>query len=213
MSQLHVRALAPSEQQIAHVARKLRNAVYAQRALIVVMLVFGVPLLALGPAAFASLMFVMGGGGWTFWYRIGWVTILPLLFWLETRSHGHWGEEALVEYNPDNPIEVIGGYQGGQLIFITILSLLGPGLVLGAWRRIRGQWRHRKTSVHRCAEAAAQLLRADGGVDIFTLQKQGESFEDVLSVVEYLVHYDWAGAGKDGTRVWVLTDAKRVLED
>jgi hypothetical protein len=56
------------------------------------------------------------------------------------------------------------------------------------------------------------LLRADGGVDIFTLQKPGESFEDVLSLVEYLVRYDWVGAGKEGTRVWVLTDARSVLE-
>jgi hypothetical protein len=195
------------------IVRRLRARVNAQRFVIALQLLFGVPLLVVGPAVFAGLFWFVGprvgaavNYATPFWVCL--IVVPPILFMLEIASQGRFAEDAAVEYDND----AMRDRASGQMIVLIIFSLLGPGLVLGAWRRLRGQLDHRAAPLDRCAQLLAQLLAADGGVDIFSLQQPGESFDQLLTVIEYLVHYDWAGVGSGGRRVWVLGDGRKVLE-
>jgi hypothetical protein len=210
------RQLSPDD--LRHVAHCLQRRVTAQRILITVMTLVGVPLLAVGPAIAAGLIWLTsvrystGGMAYQPLFWICFVILTPILFLLEIGTKGKFAEDAVVEVDDVDPrVSIMAGSSGAELVILVIFSLLGPGLVLGAYRRLSGQLQHRAAPHDRCAEVAGQLLLAEVGVDIFSLQKPGEKFEDLLTVVEYLVHYDWAGVGRGGKRVWILTDAKQHL--
>jgi hypothetical protein len=203
--------LKRTQADVATVRGKLRARVNSQRVLIAFQLLFGVPLMFLGPGLLSTLIWLKTVGMASFLplFAIISLAMIPLLLLAEARSSGKFAENIVSDYDPGwNPLT---RRTGGQMVAVVIFSTFGPGLVMGAVRRIRGQLQHAAAPLYRCAEVAAQLLSYDGGVDIFTVEEQGESFEDLLTVIEWLVHYNWVGVGSQGRRVWILSDAKKTL--
>ena len=220
---IRIAASSPQRRQLTgeagpHIRRCLQRRVNTQRALIAAMMLFGIPLLAVGPAVAATFIIILdaryGKGDLTFsayFWNCAWI-VVPILFFLEMKTKGTFAEKAGISLDEFDPrLSLLSGSTGAELVVLVIFSLLGPGLILGAAKRIRGQLINRAAPMARCTEVVAQLLQADIGVSIFHLQKSGELFEDLLTVIEYLVHYEWASASKSGDKVWILSDAKNRL--
>jgi hypothetical protein len=199
---------AVSEEKVAAIAGRLRRRALRRRALIAVMLIVGVPMLAVGPAVVAGALWLFGVGRYStlFWTGFLWVT--PLLMLLDVYTHGRAGEQAVVAAEHGTPKlgALTGGYAGAQIVLFLVFALFGPGLVVAAVRRLRGEMRYGTAPVERCAEVAAQLLRVPGGVDVASL-----TGPEVEAALAYLVHYDWAGVGGGGRRAWILSDARGTL--
>jgi hypothetical protein len=203
---------------LRHIKSRLQLRVLNQQILIVLMTLIGLPLVVAGAALFAGIIFaisIRASNGALAYRSLFWFCLIiatPLLFLLEISTRGKFAEEAVAEAdNVDPRVSFMAGTSGAEFVIVMIFSLLGPGLILGAYRRLRGQLQHRGAPIDRCAEVAGHLLLADVGIDLLSLKKPGESTVELLTVVEYLVHYDWAGLAHDGKRVWILTDAKKPL--
>ena len=203
---------------LRHIKSRLQQRVLNQQILIVLMIFLGLPLLAAGAAVFAGIIWAISirySTGTMGYQSLFWLCLFiatPLLFLLEISTRGKFAEETVAKVDDVDPrVSILAGTSGAEFVIVMIFSLLGPGLILGAYRRLRGQLQHRGAPIDRCAEVAGHLLLADVGIDLLSLKKPGESTAELLTVVEYLVHYDWAGLAHDGKRVWILTDAEKPL--
>jgi hypothetical protein len=92
------------------------------------------------------------------------------------------------------------------------IMLFGPRNVMQAWHG----WDQRKALANvdraRAAEALDQLYAAEGGVQTSVLARKDEMPEALALVLRYLILHDWIGLSKDGTRVWMLTDARKRFD-
>src|SRR5581483_4979547 len=169
--------------------------------------VFGVPLLFLGPMFVALLLWLRHGPKGSYW---AWVfdcapLVIPALLLLEIASSGKYLED-LAGRLDDSPF--VRRRSGGVIIFF-FFSLLGPGIVMAAFRRWQRLKKHVGASRDRAAQTLSDLYKADGGVDIFTLLRPQEDLGELMPVLEYLVDYDWIGASKMGDRIWLLSEGRK----
>jgi hypothetical protein len=98
------------------------------------------------------------------------------------------------------------------MFVLLVVSLLGPGLLVMAYRKLSSVARFRSVSRERAADMLGQMLAVNQGVDIFAILKPGEKLDDVMPTLEYLSHYDWIGISKECDRVWASTEGREKLK-
>jgi hypothetical protein len=178
------------------------------------MLLIGIVALFVGPAVLAgaavgveSRMHVMHALSWWAMFGIVCAAVVPLLFWLENRTRGQWFEEELRGGSGATISQALFAPMTSNIgvgaAAIVEIMLWGPRLVIGA----RQRWKTRvaTATLHDAAAIIGFLRHFDGGVAVNELPTV-----QPLRVMGYLVSRDWVGVSKDGQRVWLLGDAKKI---
>src|SRR4051794_2332076 len=132
------------------------------------------------------------------------VCIIPLLFLLEWATRGLFFEN-VAESAGDS---YFGRRMAGRAFLIEML-LWGPRMLLSAGRRLRSGATYRGVDRALAAQMLAKLVRSDEGIPI------GQVFDAsnpvAVPTLTYLTYFDWVDLSKNGDRIWVLSDARKVL--
>ncbi len=174
---------------------------------------FIVPLLA---ASIAYGIFEKSGVDLPFaiclWAAI--VVIAPLLYWLEWRTRGDFAMDTLgQEFH--GPASSYGEWRArGVLltgVFWTELALIGPRLLLGAWRENHRRRPFRHVDRGRACDILHILLNRDDGIETAALIHPHEPPADFRLTLRYLQHHLWIDLSRPGDRAWLPSEARRAL--
>ncbi len=161
------------------------------------LLLIGIPSLAVGPA------------------------IIALLFWLERRwganylkDAAHWSgvtgsSGGLITMSMPQWQAMAGMYGGDPDVVGAIyleICLWGPRMVLSALDKIR-----RAVNRPRASAILADLRDREHGLTLDQLQHPDEDTGQFLVALAYLLTYDWIAASRDGKKVWIGSDSRRIL--
>jgi hypothetical protein len=138
---------------------------------------------------------------------------LPILFALEWATRGSFMESAMDGLG--DPDTIAGRYahtRGGVAVLLTEISLWGPRMVIAGARRLAAAARLGKAPQAPAAALLAVMLRQEDGMSSGQALTQSgldaDSFGDALG---YLTFHEIVGISKDGTRLWVATEARKRL--
>lgn len=194
------------------------------------MFLLGLPASLLGPAVVATL-FWMACLPWGYWFPwptfFGWTALimLPGLYLLEIRTAGNYLSERVPDIAPLPPV-ARGIFTLGEVgaiaalatnprttsALFTELFLFGPRLVVGAFRQLRLRRYVRGADLRRAASVLGTLCELNDGIPAQDLLREGESSRALAATLAYLAFYEWIGVGNRGTKVWLPTEARRLLE-
>lgn len=137
---------------------------------------------------------------------------IPLLFVLEYATRGMFYD------GPDGAhVDSMGGdspaNRAGAFALMIEISLWGPRMVITGFKRLRDEGRFGNAARKAGAQLVTCLLQTEEGSmnsgQIFT--RCGLTDELFTEALAYLSYHDRIGIAKDGTRIWVLSEAKRRL--
>ena len=205
-----------------------RGTLFYLKALMVILL--GLPVSLLGPAVVATL-FWLACLPWGYWFPwttfFGWAALimLPGLYLLEIRTAGNYLSERVTDIAPLPPV-ARGIFTLGEVgaiaalatnprttsVLFTEVFLFGPRLVVGAIQQLRLRRYARGADLHRAAAVLGTLRELHDGIPAEDLIGENESARALAPTLAYLAFYEWIGVGNRGTRVWLLTEARRILD-
>ena len=147
------------------------------------------------------------------WWAYFWMTAavaVPILFLLERATRGKLLDEAASHFEGTNPMSqrILG--RGMFFIVLIEMGLWGPRSLTRAIRRMSGSKSMAGADRNTAATILANLLRGNEGLPIG--QALAGLPENLSSdALAYLAYYDWVDIAKDGSRVWILSDARKQL--
>jgi hypothetical protein len=106
--------------------------------------------------------------------------------------------------------EVIA-YQRTPFSGLVEFLLIGPNLAVRSYRKLKLRKLIGAGQLDRIVEITEVLSRLQGGAETEKLLAEKESRQQLSCELAYLVFFDWAGVAADGTKVWLLTEARREL--
>lgn len=186
----------------------------------------GIPLALGGPVLFAIVMTLLGWAyDWSFSYFIVWLLLGLALFgalaWRITQrvNADVFTEDMmnLVGEQPDFPKEDLSLTDiVGQEPKAALDILLGPlshgsERLYEAWRLMQARKQFGPDKLQRAAEVIRDLSTYSGGIPWTDLRGPSESIHDLLQVLGYLKASDWISVGKDGQKVWLVSDARKAV--
>jgi hypothetical protein len=145
------------------------------------------------------------------------LVVVPTLFAIEFVTRGRFLEEATDPLGLDGSSRLTRGFlysywEGIGLVILLEIFLWGPRMTMAATRRLRAASAFATFSPAAGAAVLGALLPHDDGqpaADImFQAQLDPSASSDALA---YLAFHDYVGIAKDGTRVWLNTDARKRL--
>jgi hypothetical protein len=145
--------------------------------------------------------------------------VLPILFFFEWLTRGKFF---------DNTVETLGdlggyGVYGGMYAYAVRgrlavgamaveICLWGPRMVIAGFRRIAALARVKPTDHAPAANVLAQLLRQEEGLPTATVMTGAQLDPDTFShALAYLTFHEITDISKDGSRLWVLSEARKKL--
>ena len=135
--------------------------------------------------------------------------LLPVLFLIEWVTRGRLFDNT-VEAMDDMPLGVERRLVGGA--FLAEMCLWGPRMITAGFRNLAGLARHRDADRVLAAAIIATLLNRGEGVGVVELYAHAQGRDDAFGrVLAYLLFYELIGMSKNGDRLWLLSDAKKVL--
>jgi hypothetical protein len=152
------------------------------------------------------------------WTSVYWWTVfigVPVAFLLEHMTRGRMLNDAYEDIDYSSGFEL--NVRGRAMFFMFILdsALWGPRMVMAGTKRLRG----RKAHVHADRDLAARLLatlyQREEGMntgDLFAAAASGASDDAFGDALAYLAFFDWIAIGKNGTRVWLLSNPRKRLD-
>ena len=139
--------------------------------------------------------------------------LIPLLFLLEYSTRGAFydGPDAA---SPDSMGGDSPANRAGAIALTTEISLWGPRIIMTGLRKLRAESRFNNDTRAAAAQLVACLLKSEQGslysAQIFTAcALPDQLFSDALA---YLTFHDRVGIAKDGSRIWLITEARRKIE-
>jgi hypothetical protein len=90
--------------------------------------------------------------------------------------------------------------------------LIGPQIVVGALRKMRLRRLSETAGIDRIVQVCDALTKLQGGALTDKVMEPSETPAQLSRVLAYLVFFDWIGVAKDGTKVWILTEARKELK-
>ena len=188
------------------------------------MFVFGIPLSLVGPFVISVIFWLAylpwGHAPWEWFFWGAFVLVIPSLYRLEARSEGNYLSQAAADFKP-GPRSIVTFGSVGMLAAalsnprpfvagIVDIFLLGPRLVIGAWQQVRIRILSRGVDRARCAQVLRSLATS-GGVSPDSLLQPGESQEQLARTLTYLLFFECIGVAHDGSKVWLLSQARKAL--
>jgi hypothetical protein len=154
--------------------------------------------------------------GWTGWFVVYLIAIVPLLVREERRSRGHFLSEAAAGL--DNPMDAssYGEYQldrGAAMTAVYSEMLLwGPRALLRGIATMRGQQPTRfRGLLERAAQVILTLYRSPDAMLLAKLIQPGEPPARFREVLKWLDDQDYIGLSSDGKRVWLSSRMRGKL--
>jgi hypothetical protein len=89
--------------------------------------------------------------------------------------------------------------------------LIGPNLAVRSLRKLMLRKIAMSANFDRIVELTEIMTRLQGGAEIEKLRGERETPQQLSCALAYLIFFDWAGVAKDGTKVWIHTEARREL--
>jgi hypothetical protein len=203
----------------SQVASRLRRLDAAFRTRTFTLMLLGVLFLFIGPGLFTliawNMQFMAQGyptpPGEIF--LICSAVLIPLLFILEYFTRGTFYSA------PDAPDpDSMGGdspaSRGGAYALVIEISLWGPRIIMSGLRKLREESRFSNDARAAGAQIIACLLKTEegslySGRLLTTCALEDDLFADSL---RYLTFHDRVGIAKDGSRVWLISEARRKIE-
>jgi hypothetical protein len=195
----------------------------------VCLLAVGLPCLLIGPLALGSIYWVLGliwlhdaFLPWTWFFWGATAVLVPLLFRLEKRTRGRYLADVIVGTEGASPMPYALGPDWGMAVSFIVhprissaglveVFLFGPRLVLDACEGLN-RWRGlRHVDLARSAAMLERMRSSQQGVPPDQLLEPREKLVDIMPVLSFLMYYQWIDVSKTGERVWVLSDARRIL--
>lgn len=152
------------------------------------------------------------------------VVSLPWIFWTEVQVQGGTGRDVVEEFvaaehanvNPPNfaHLGTLGAALARQRTPISgamEIFHLGPNLVIAAARKLRLRRLSESASADRIARVTEMLAKIKGGAPPEKILEPPETPAELSEVLAYLLFFDWIGVANDGTKVWLLTEARKQL--
>jgi hypothetical protein len=192
-------------------------------------LLVGVAALCIGPIMVAVLWGHMVSPynvnvSWSAVFFWAAVVVIPLSFWGEWR----YGESNFYEAARNsglsgstswysltvNQWQALAGYYGDAdvgMAFYVELCFWGPRQIFRARQGIRRVRLLRNIDRLRAAEVLADLCAGEHGVAVQNLPDADKDMGVLLGALAYLLTYEWIGVSKDGQKVWIDSDARRIL--
>jgi len=150
---------------------------------------------------------------------------LPWIYWMESQVQGGTGADVVAEFveaehanaNPPNfaHLGTLGTALARQRTPISgVMEIfhLGPRLVVAAARKLRLRRLSEAASADRISHVVESLSKIKGGAPTEKLLDPPETPAQLSEVLAYLLFFDWIGAATDGTKVWILTEARKELD-
>jgi len=148
----------------------------------------------------------------------------PLMFRFEILTQGGLGREitdafVAAEYENKTPpsfkhlgtLGVALARQRPPMTGLLEFFLIGPQLVVSAVRKLRIRRLSEKAGIDRIIQVCQILLKIQGGAATEKLLDSNETPAQLSEILAYLLFFEWIGVANDGTKVWILTEAKKVL--
>lgn len=89
--------------------------------------------------------------------------------------------------------------------------LFGPRMVLSAIRQRRVRRSFGRVDFDRAVELVRLLGSVDGGVDLPVVLRRGETLDNLLPTLAYLVFHQWIGVRGAWERAWLTSEARESL--
>lgn len=185
----------------------------------------GIPLSLAGPFVVALVLFIEGAIiGWQWNYFTLWFVlacgIWAVAAWkLLPRAHGGgcFADDMmrLVSITPEQAPDLSFSELSGQepreaLRFMLKTVLAGPQRLYEAWQLIHEYRAFGASRRQRAAQALQDLSRQPKGIPWLDLRRENETLPELLTVLGYLKAADWVDLSSDGTKIWMLSDARKA---
>lgn len=162
---------------------------------------------------------------WGWWFLGGAIVTLPLLYRLELAAQGGLLRDVTEQFNSaqfpkDEPpsFKHVGAVGAALARTRTPVNgaieffLLGPRLVISALRKLRLRDLSKGTDPERMVSALNALFTLEGGAATEKMLGPDEPPQQLSKVLAYLLFFDWIGISNDGSKVWILTEARREFQ-
>ncbi|HEY8748043.1 MAG TPA: hypothetical protein VIM11_08715 [Tepidisphaeraceae bacterium] len=188
--------------------------------------------LAISMAAPAAVLIFVYALTWL-WGKdlpLGWGTLgaiivtLPWLFRFEIQAQDGLGGHIIqrfraAEHEEKTPpsfahLGVLGvalAQQRPPMTGLLEFFLIGPHLVVSALRKLRLRRLSENASIERIINVSDILCRLQGGAVTEKMLEPPETPAQLSEVLAYLLFFEWIGVANDGTKVWILTEGRRLL--
>lgn len=186
----------------------------------------GLPLALAGPLLFAFVLTMMGwANDWAYSYFTIWLIIGLALFgglgWkLMRRSESGdvFADEMmrLVSLQPQDSVrdaklaDMVGQEPRAALEILLGPLSRGPERLYEAWQLMQARKQFHPEDEKRAAEVIRDLSTYPAGIPWLDLRNAGETVDELLHVLGYLKACDWIGVGKEGQKIWLLSDARKA---
>jgi hypothetical protein len=189
-----------------------RHSNFFARAYLQVML--GLAISTAAPAAVFIFVYVLAHL-WGKNLPIGWgilgaiVVTLPWLFRFEIQAQGGLGGDISDRFTAALGVEL--ARQRPPMTGLLEFFLIGPQLVVSALRKLRLRRLSESASIDRIINVSDVLCRLQGGAVTEKLLEPPETPGQLSEVLAYLLFFEWIGVANDGTKVWILTEGRKLL--
>lgn len=89
--------------------------------------------------------------------------------------------------------------------------LIGPNLVVASLRNLKLRDLSKDAGPERIAKVVDTLCKLQGGAATDKLLEEKETPQQFSRVLAYLLFFDWIGIADDGSKAWILTEARKEL--
>jgi len=161
---------------------------------------------------------------WGWGIAVATALVWPFLLRFEIQTQGGLGKEITDEFvaagnekkTPPSfkhlgTLGVALARQRPPMTGILEFFLIGPQLVVSAVRKLRIRRLSEKAGIDRIIQVCEILLKIQGGAATEKLLEPKETPAQLSEVLAYLLFFEWIGAATDGTKVWILIEARKVL--
>jgi hypothetical protein len=89
--------------------------------------------------------------------------------------------------------------------------LIGPNLVVSSLRKLRLRELSKGADPERIVKVVDTLCKLQGGAATDKMREEKETPQQFSRVLAYLLFFDWIGIADDGSKAWMLTEARKEL--
>lgn len=161
---------------------------------------------------------------WWICFLAGIAITIPILLRMEWQAQGPMLDAATLQgFDPTVGKPVPADYKHlgafGQVVasqrtpFSGLIEffLIGPNLSVKSMRKLMLRKLAMSANFDRIVELTEIMAKLPGGVETGKLLGEKETPQQLSCALAYLIFFEWAGVATDGTKVWILTEARREL--
>jgi hypothetical protein len=192
----------------------------------IILAILGFVVLWIGPFIAATIAYVLRmRDNYTPWLTcFFWSCLigLPILFFFEWLTRGKFLDNTMEGLGDIRGYGMYGGagmtsafYLRGRIAAGALaveICLWGPRMVIAGFRRIAALMRVKPKDHAPAAAVLAPLMRQEEGLSTGAAMTQARlDPDDFSAALAYLSFHEIVGMAKDGSRIWVLSDARKKL--